>query len=121
MDLLTIAQSATPALGTDPSSGWVGAGLLGAVLAWLMFRHLPAKDGQMTQFVQDKDKHVETITTKFITAIESARLDAKADRELARLDLSEERKAREKSMGEMSTALNRLGDAIEQRLITGSE
>lgn len=29
-------------------SGWAGAGLLGAVLAWLFFRHLPAKDKQIT-------------------------------------------------------------------------
>lgn len=32
-------------------SGWIGAGLLGAVLAWLMFKHLPAKDQQLKDLV----------------------------------------------------------------------
>ncbi len=36
------------------SSGWGGAGLLGLVLAWLLFKHLPAKDTQLTNMI---DKH----------------------------------------------------------------
>lgn len=28
-------------------AGWVGAGLLGLVLAWLLLKHLPAKDAQI--------------------------------------------------------------------------
>jgi hypothetical protein len=34
-----LAQSSDPLSG---GAGWVGAGLLGAVLAWLLFVHLPA-------------------------------------------------------------------------------
>lgn len=52
-----LAQSAT----VDPISGgagWVGAGLLGAVLAWLLLRHLPEKDKQTKEF---SDKLVEVI------------------------------------------------------------
>lgn len=40
---------------TDPLSGgagWVGAGLLGAVLAWVMFVHLPGKDRLMMSILE---------------------------------------------------------------------
>jgi DNA anti-recombination protein RmuC len=43
----------------DPISGgagWVGAGLLGLVLGWLMFIHLPAKDKQLQAVIDNKDK-----------------------------------------------------------------
>ena len=33
------------------ASGWAGAGLLGLVLAWLLLRHLPAKDAQIERMV----------------------------------------------------------------------
>ena len=41
---------------TDPISGgagWVGAGLLGAVLAWLTLKHLPAKDAQLERIISN--------------------------------------------------------------------
>lgn len=49
-----LAQSADPSalVGT---SGWVGAGLLGAVLGWLLLVYLPAKDKQ----VAEKDKLIK--------------------------------------------------------------
>lgn len=44
-------------------AGWTGTGLLGSVLAWLMFKHLPAKDQQVKELIEthlaalrDKDK-----------------------------------------------------------------
>ncbi len=39
-------------------AGWVGAGLLGGVLAWLLFIHLPGKDKQLKDFIDSKDKQV---------------------------------------------------------------
>lgn len=69
--LLVIAQAQTP----DPISGgagWVGAGLLGAVLGWLLFFHLPSKDKQLKEFIDGKDAqlaakdaHVERMAAKF--------------------------------------------------------
>lgn len=41
----------------DPISGgagWVGTGLLGGVLSWLMFVYLPAKDKQMQQLLAEQ-------------------------------------------------------------------
>jgi hypothetical protein len=37
------------------SSGWLGAGLLGLVLAWLLLRHLPAKDQQLSDWMARRD------------------------------------------------------------------
>lgn len=39
---------------TDPLSGgagWVGAGLLGLVLCWLLLKHLPDKDRQQRELI----------------------------------------------------------------------
>lgn len=56
--LLVFAQTAV-----DPISGgagWVGAGLLGLVLGWLLLVHLPNKDKQMKDYVTDKDTQLNT-------------------------------------------------------------
>jgi hypothetical protein len=46
--LLLIAQSsAAAATELGGGAGWVGAGLLGVVLWWLAFYHLPARDKQL--------------------------------------------------------------------------
>jgi hypothetical protein len=49
---------------TDPLSGntgWIGAGLLGAVLAWLMFVHLPGLQKQLREFVAEKDCQIREL------------------------------------------------------------
>lgn len=58
---------------TDPISdgaGWIGAGLLGAVLSWLLLKHLPDKDRQMREMMTihdtiqtNKDAQIQTIVT----------------------------------------------------------
>lgn len=53
--LYVIAQAHDPISG---GAGWIGAGLLGAVLAWLMMIHLPAKDKQMQSMI---DSHVSSM------------------------------------------------------------
>lgn len=54
-----VVAQATP----DPLSGagWVGAGLLGAVLSWLMFRYLPAKDQQISKIIETKDGQFDSL------------------------------------------------------------
>lgn len=39
-------------------SGWVGTGLLGSVLAWLLWVHLPAKDKQVSDML---DRHAVVV------------------------------------------------------------
>jgi DNA anti-recombination protein RmuC len=46
-------------------AGWVGAGLLGLVLFWLLFRHLPEKDKQMANFVEKKDDMLKHVANSF--------------------------------------------------------
>ena len=78
----------------DPISGgagWIGAGLLGLILFWLLMKHLPAKDAQIDAFVRGKDTHVEAITAKFVESINEARREAKVEREQARADQNEDR------------------------------
>lgn len=54
--LWIVGQTQTDALAG--SAGWVGTGLLGAVLSWMFFVHLPAKDKQL----KEKDQiHESTV------------------------------------------------------------
>lgn len=39
-------------------AGWVGAGLLGCVLAWLMFKHLPDKDKLVKDLLASHDNAI---------------------------------------------------------------
>ena len=48
---LLIAQSPDVLAG---GAGWAGAGLLGLVLSWLLLVHLPAKDKQLKEII---DQH----------------------------------------------------------------
>lgn len=64
--------------GIDPISGgagWIGAGLLGLVLAWLLLKHLPEKDRQVERLVQACDAEVRTIVDKFDGAIRDGRTE----------------------------------------------
>ena len=59
IDLMLLAE-----VSLDPLSGgagWVGTGLLGSVLAWLLFVHLPAKDKLLKEYMEAKDKAVDNL------------------------------------------------------------
>jgi hypothetical protein len=62
IELLAFAQvnSSDPISG---GAGWVGAGLLGLVLGWLLFVHLPAKDKQLAALIESKDKQIADLVT----------------------------------------------------------
>jgi hypothetical protein len=59
-DFLLLAQAVDPISG---GAGWVGAGLLGLVLAWLLFIHLPAKDKQLAVLIENKDRQIADLVT----------------------------------------------------------
>ena len=61
--LVLFAQVATDPL--SGGAGWVGTGLLGSVLGWLLFVHLPNKDKQILGLIESRDKLIEKITTEF--------------------------------------------------------
>jgi len=50
MWLLVLAQVTDPISG---GAGWVGAGLLGLVLGWLLLIHIPNKDKQITNLITE--------------------------------------------------------------------
>lgn len=52
-------------------SGWLGAGLLGLVLAWLLLKHLPSKDLQMKEFSEQKDRQLVVLTEKYEAKLDS--------------------------------------------------
>lgn len=66
MDVLALATlsvfgQADPIAG---GAGWVGAGLLGLVLSWLLLKHLPDKDKQIKEFQEAKDQQIAELTGK---------------------------------------------------------
>lgn len=64
--------------GLAGNAGWAGAGLLGLVLVWLFFFHLPAKD-----------KQVKELTDQLIAMTEknAALINSIADKHKAALDV----------------------------------
>ena len=61
-----------PDLGGTALTGWGAFALAVAILAWLAFWHLPAKDKQIDQMIEDKDLIVSDLLKTY-----NARLDAK--------------------------------------------
>lgn len=71
------AQAADPISG---GAGWVGTGLLGAVLSWLLFVHLPSKDkqakematanaDQVKSLVETHDARCGSLTEQFLATL----------------------------------------------------
>lgn len=60
-------------------SGWVGAGLLGLVLSWLLLKHLPDKDAQITALQSVKDKQLDAQRAEFAQNQTSALLAYQKD------------------------------------------
>lgn len=59
---------------TGDYSGWVGTGLLGSVLSWLLLRHLPEKDRQIKEI---NDSHV--LAVKLVADANTLRMDKLID------------------------------------------
>lgn len=57
-----LAQSVDPISG---GAGWVGAGLLGLVLCWLLLKHLPDKDRRDERKDELHRTHVTSLMTDF--------------------------------------------------------
>lgn len=72
--LLLFAQSLESLSG---GAGWVGAGLLGGVLAWLLFFHLPAKDKQIEAMIRNKDEQMGSLMIRHDAIMTETRKDFK--------------------------------------------
>jgi Skp family chaperone for outer membrane proteins len=76
--VLTAQVIAPPALDGITGAGWVGTGLLGSVLAWIFFAHIPAKDKQVAEkdrqiiaLIESRDAMVKELTATHQEAIKS--------------------------------------------------
>ena len=61
------------------ASGWTGAGLLGLVLAWLLFVHLPAKDKLLKEYISAKDTQLDFVIKIQWEKLEKLSADFKQD------------------------------------------
>ena len=64
--VLLAADLADPVTG---GAGWAGAGLLGLVLAWLLFKHLPDKDKQLSGLMDRHDASQKELSATFTNAL----------------------------------------------------
>lgn len=65
----------------DPISGgagWVGAGLLGAVLAWLLLVYLPSKDKLTKDMTDGHNNRIDKLFADKLASEERMRCDFKA-------------------------------------------
>jgi hypothetical protein len=130
--LLVLLAQTTPLSGAE---GWTGAGLLGLVLAWLLFWHLPGKDKQLEKLIADKDTQIAKViadkdaTIKAVTdtheaalalALETYRAELKAERVICETRDA----ALIKTMGENNRALivslEQIGISVRQHSVMAS-
>jgi hypothetical protein len=76
--LLVIAQTAAPPDIISGGAGWVGAGLLGSVLGWLLFINIPAKDKQIAGMIESRDALVKEMAASHQEAVKSLAADYRA-------------------------------------------
>ncbi len=83
--VVALAESAPTSSPIDLSggSGWVGAGLLGAVLSWLLLKHLPEKDRQIERLITDKDSQITALIKTADDRDDRRRIE---DRELRKIE-----------------------------------
>ncbi len=62
-------------------AGWIGASMLGSVLGWLLFVHLPNKDKQLERILEMNKQHIEAMTDKFQAALNAVIVHCKEELE----------------------------------------
>ena len=99
----------------DPLSGgagWLGAGLLGLVLGWLLLKHLPDKDKQITKFIEDKDRHIiamsETYERKLNVIVASYEKENRETKDEFRAALNSVLSHCDREVGRVTEAIARL-------------
>jgi hypothetical protein len=90
------AQS-TGVEGLAGSAGWAGAGLLGLVLFWLLLKHLPEKDKQITELIVRNDQRLDSQAALF-------KSEQAAERQSNERHLTAEREACEKHFATLSNS-----------------
>ena len=118
VQLLILAQNSDPTT-LAGGAGWVGAGLLGLVLGWLLLVHLPAKDKQLQQLLDGKDKQMQSILDRKWEMIQKMSADYKESiREVAahcQQEMSEMSKSWREELTGLTGAIHELSNLIRER------
>ncbi len=105
----------------DPASlaggaGWVGAGLLGLVLGWLLLVHLPAKDKQLKELLDSKDKQMTSVLDRKWEMIQKLSTDYKEGikdvTSHCQQEISEMSKGWREEFHKLCDAINDLGEIV---------
>ena len=109
IDLLTLlAQLPT----IDPlatNSGWLREGLLGCVLSWIMFVHLPAKDKIVKELSSETNAAIRAVTLENSASLSDSRNSFSAALDTLTRTFREETKAERMSC---ESHFNKLADAM---------
>lgn len=111
MDLWMFAQSTDPISG---GAGWVGAGLLGAVLAWLMLKHLPDKDKQINTVVESNTAYIREKDDKHDILLQA--MAARYDDQLKAVAKTFQEESRE-CRAEFRAALDRIQNKCREEFV----
>lgn len=118
MMLVILIAQAAPADPISGGAGWLGAGLLGLVLGWLLLIHLPAKDKQLATLIEAKDSHVNIVIAAFK---EEAREQRQAHREALnrvcdefKSDCEGQRESHEKTTESISRSVEALAQKVQR-------
>jgi flagellar biosynthesis/type III secretory pathway protein FliH len=91
-----------PSTSLTGATGWVGAGLLGVVVVWLL-KHLTDLAKERKEFGEARDKIIETLVTSHAHSLEKLAIQ---NRETAEKIAKEHRESLEKERQEFLAALN---------------
>lgn len=87
--VMALAQAAPLADPIAGGAGWVGAGLLGMVLSWLLLKHLPEQVRQQKEDREGHDKHVKELMQAKDEAVRFALAEFRAEAREQRQDARE--------------------------------
>ena len=115
--LAQVAQAAASPDVISGGAGWAGAGLLGLVLGWLLFVHLPAKDKQIAALIESRDAFVRELNHNFRDSMQAAAMASavqdKERRDDYKASLATVVAHCEKETGQISQAIRKdLGDLV---------
>lgn len=136
---LLLAQTPPPIVSGDVA-GWSSFGITGLVLAWLLLQHLPAKDKQIKEMQEGKDRQILGLITAHneqMAALSTAK-DHQIDQQRAefvltmntmmtgfRAEATAERQACEKHFGDLSNSMTQafkvLGDQLSNQARQSAE
>lgn len=111
---LILAQAGSGPDASAVASGWVGAGLLGLVLSWIFFKHLPAKDDQIERLIKSKDVAIKEM-------IEFKDKQIETNQEICKEEQKQAHQSHERQMEMLANTLQKQLDALGKSVMSLGE